>query len=159
MILKYKKGQEEIAGFALIIILVAVILLVFLGFSLRTTTEEIQSHEAESFVQSFLKYTSDCELKYDNNYLQVKDIINSCSKEEECLDGRSSCEVLNIISKEIIEESWQIEKGSFVKGYILDINSRDKNILNLKNGNMTNNYKSSIQSLPEDIEITFKVFN
>jgi hypothetical protein len=156
---KSKRSQEEIAGFAIIIVLVAVILIIFLGFSLRKTSKEIQSNEADSFVQSFLQYTTDCSLIYETDYLAIKDLIVACSKEEKCFDERNSCEVLNSTTKNIIKESWQIEEGSFVKGYSLEIKSGEKSILNINEGNSTNNYKGSIQTLPDYIDIEFKVYN
>ena len=75
MEIKRKKAQEEMVGFALIIILVAVILLIFLGFSLRDQEKEtIESYEVESFIQSFLQYTSDCRDNLEFSYFTF--IIN-----------------------------------------------------------------------------------
>ncbi|MBU4116158.1 MAG: hypothetical protein KKG94_00235, partial [Nanoarchaeota archaeon] len=72
-----KRSQEEIVGFALIIIIVAVILLIFLGFYLRAPQKEIiESYEIESFIQSFLQYTSDCESNLE--FLPVKNLIFAC---------------------------------------------------------------------------------
>ena len=57
-----KKGQEEMVGFALILILVAIIVLVFIGFSIRSPEKEsVESYEVESFLQSMLQYTTECE--------------------------------------------------------------------------------------------------
>ncbi|MBI2057207.1 hypothetical protein HYT91_03060 [Candidatus Pacearchaeota archaeon] len=62
MLNKNKIGQEEMVGFALIIILVSVILLVFLAFSLnKPKTEATESYEVNSFLQSSLQYTSSCQ--------------------------------------------------------------------------------------------------
>ena len=56
------KGQEEMVGFALIVIIVAIILLVIIGLSLGTrgNREAVQSYEAESFLSAALQYTSNC---------------------------------------------------------------------------------------------------
>jgi len=153
------RGQEEIAGFAIIIIVVAVILVVFLSFSLRKPSQDIQSYQADSFVQSFLAYTTECSKTYETDYLSIRQLIEACSNNEICLDERDSCEVLNLTSQNIIKESWNIQEGSFIKGYNLDITYSGKTILSLKEGNMTNNYKSSIQSLPDRIDIKFRVYN
>ena len=89
-----KKGQEEMVGFALIIIIVAVILLVFLGISYRTSkTVEINSYEVEGFIQSFLQTTSSCEGARE--FLSVKDLIFSCHDVEDCLDGTPACDSLD----------------------------------------------------------------
>ena len=117
-----KKAQEEMVGFALIIIIVAVILLIFLGFALRGQEKEtVESYEVESFIQSFLHYTSDCR---DNlEFLSVQKLISGCSNNVRCLDGRSTCEVLEPILKGIVEESWSTGADKPIKGYELRINS------------------------------------
>jgi len=60
--MKYnKKAQEEMVGFALIIIVVAVILLVFLSIGLRKDgREDVESYEVASFIQSLLQYHTSC---------------------------------------------------------------------------------------------------
>ena len=65
-----KRAQEEMVGFALIVIIVSVILVIFLGFSLRDQGKEnVESYEVESFIQSFLQYTSECRDNF--NFLSV----------------------------------------------------------------------------------------
>jgi len=67
-----KKGQEEMIGFALIIIIVAVILLVFLAVSLKNSNKEtLGVNEVDSFIQSFLSYTTDCK-ENSNNIILYK---------------------------------------------------------------------------------------
>ena len=152
-----KRAQEEMVGFALIIILVAVILLVFLGFSLRNQDRDaVESYEVESFIQSFLHYTSDCR---DNlEFLSVQKLISGCSNDVRCLDERSTCEVLEPILEGIVEESWKIGADRPVKGYELKINSFENEILKINKGNITSNSKGSVQFLPNDIEILFTAY-
>ena len=156
--MKGKKAQEEMLGFALIMIIVAVILLVFLGFSLKSPQKDmVESYEVESFIQAFLQYTSDCEKTYQPNYLSVQKLILECDKGEACLDGRDACEALNSTLKEIVEASWKIEDRP-VKAYELTINSDTEEILSFKQGNITRNYKGSVQILPNSIEILFTAY-
>ena len=154
---KSKKEQEEMVWFALIIIVVAVILLIFLGFALRGQEKEtVESYEVESFIQSFLHYTSDCR---DNlEFLSVQKLISGCSNNVKCLDGRLTCEVLEPILKGIVEESWLTGEERPVKGYELKINSAGGDILELKEGNITVNSKGSVQFLPNNIEIFFTAY-
>ena len=114
-----KKAQEEMIGFALIIIVVAVIILVFIGFSLKSPQKEaVESYEINSFIQSFLQQTSDCR---DNlEYLSIQKLIFDCNDGEICLDGRNTCEVLDSTLRGITEESWKIEESP-IKGYNLEI--------------------------------------
>jgi hypothetical protein len=145
--LKGKRAQEEMIGFALIIILVAIILLVFLGISLRSPQKEnVESYEVKSFVQAFLQYTTDCRDSNDLGYFSVKDLIFSCNRNEKCLDERNTCEVLNFTLTGITKESWKVEGNRPVKGYELKILKDETEItLMIKKGNVTDNYKSSVQ--------------
>ena len=149
-----KRAQEEMVGFVLIIVLVAVILLVFLGFALKNHGKNsVKSYEVESFIQSSLYYTSDCR---DNlEFFSVQKLISECNNNERCLDGRSTCGVLKPILKGIAEESWKIGAERPIKGYEFEINSTKKEILNIKEGNITVNSKGSEQFLPNDIKVSF----
>jgi len=144
--MKRKSGQEEMVGFALIIIIVAVIFLVFLGFSLRGSQKvDIESFEVKSFLQAFLQYTTDCR-DSGLEYLSIRDLIFSCNKNDICLDDRNTCDVLNSTLTEIIEESWNTDGDSPIKGYGLDITRNGiEEILGIEKGNFTNNYRSSMQ--------------
>lgn len=155
------KAQEEMVGFALIIIIVAIVILVFLGFSLRSGQKEtVESYEVESFIQSFLQYTSECRNEIEN--IQIRDMVFSCDKNENCAGGRNSCEVLKEELSGIINQSWQVGEERPVKGYELAIfNDKNRTILNLQGGNATENSKGGIQEFFRGgtlIDIKFKAF-
>ena len=155
-----KKAQEEMVGFALIITIVAVILLVLLGLSLRSPQqEEVESYEVDSFIQAFLQYTSDCR---DNlEYLSIQRLIFDCNMGGVCLDGRGSCEVLNSTLKGIVERGWEVGIDRPVVGYELKILSLGTEVLLLKEGNVTRNYKGSRQSLVkrgDKVEVFFTAY-
>ena len=58
--IKKNKGQEEMVGFAIILVIVAIIFIVLLAFYLRgSQAERIKSPEANSFLQAVLQYTTD----------------------------------------------------------------------------------------------------
>ncbi len=159
-----KKGQEEMVGFILIIVIVAVILLIFLGFALRNSKDtEIKSYEVQGFLQSVLQYTSDCEDAL--GFLSIQDLIFSCDRGGECSDG-SACEVLNSTLKEISEESWNVREGSYIKGYEFKIVPEDAEIGTgifwLEQGNVTKNYRGASQDFRkrgQDYEVLFKLYN
>ena len=141
-----KKAQEEMVGFALIIVIVAIILLVLLSISLRKPQqEEVESYEVDSFIQAFLQYTSNC--RDDLEYLDVQELIFDCNDGRMCVDERDTCEVLSSTMEEIIEESWKVGVDRPVLGYELKILSESTEILSLSEGNKTQNYKGSMQSL------------
>jgi len=153
------KAQEEILGFALIIIIVSVILLVFLGISIRKPVKEtIESYEVESFIQSFLQYTTDC--KDNLGHRSVQQLIFDCYEHKKCSDEREACEVLKSDLNEIVTKSWKLENRP-VTGYLLEISANDETIITLNNGNNTKNYKGGIQDFSKSgnlIEISFKAF-
>ena len=160
MKIRNKYGQEEMVGFGLIIIIVSVILLIFLGFALRSPQKEpVESYEVNSFIQGFLQYTSDCR---DNlEYLSIQKLIFGCNDDEMCLDGRSACDVLNSTLTGIAEEGWKIEGDRPIKGYELKIDSNKAEILLIKKGNITGNYKGSMQDFSRSgnsVEIFFTAY-
>lgn len=148
MVRKNKRAQEEMVGFALIIIIVAVIMLVFLNLSLKSPAKQaVESYEVDSFIQAFLQYDTDCEEKetYETNYLSVQELIFSCNDKEKCLDERDTCGVLESTLQEIIGESWKIGADYPVKGYVMNITAGGEEIISFEEGNITKNYKGSSQ--------------
>jgi hypothetical protein len=151
-----RRGQEEMVGFALIIIVVAVILLAFIGFSLRTGEKEpIESYEVDSFLQAMLQYTTNCTDTLQA--LSVQRLIAHCQRQESCLDGRNACQVLDAEAKGILEKSWPSGDGRPVKGYEMNITAGGKNIFYARQGNATLNSKGSAQYL-QDASIVFKAY-
>ncbi|MEJ2267687.1 MAG: hypothetical protein P8X70_01275 [Nanoarchaeota archaeon] len=152
-----EKGQEEMVGFALIMIIVAIILLIFLSFSLgKSDNEPVESYEVESFIQAFLQYTTDCR---DNlEYVSIQKLIFDCEDGRECLDGRPACKVLNSTLKNILDESWATGEKSPVKGYKLEILSQKEPVIIIKKGNETKNSKGGLEILPQDIDIYFTAY-
>jgi hypothetical protein len=155
-----KRGQEEIVGFVLIIILVSVILLIFLSFSLRNSKGvEIESYEVEGFIQAFLQHTSDCEDAL--GFLSMQQLIFSCDSNEMCLDERNTCAVMESTLKEICKASWNAEGDSPIKGYNLRIVSDDTELFLLQEGNITQNYKGAAQDFVKrgrDYGVSFQIY-
>ena len=153
-----KLGQEEMIGFALIMILVAVILLIFVGFSLKNPQKEtIESYEVESFIQAFLSYTTNCVDGYEPRYYSVGKLITACKNGKRCLDEKDTCEVLDFTLNEIIEKSWQVGENLPVKGYELKILSDNNEIMFIQKGNSTGNSKGAVQYF-KDVEIFFTAY-
>ena len=153
---KSKFGQEEMVGFAVIIIIVSVILLVLLGFMLRMpSSEAVNNYEVESFIQASLQYTTTCENQIE--FLSIEDLIVSCEEGGTCLDERNSCDILNESLKGIIENAWNVKNGSSVQGYKLKIMVDGEEKLVLKKGNETRNYKGAFQDFAKGSD-NYEVF-
>ena len=176
-----KRAQEEIVGFALIIIIVSIVIVSFLAFSLSKPQKDmVESYEVQSFIQSVLQYTTDCEeTYYDLEYFSVQDLIFECLEENTCNNEIDSCVVLNTTLQEILDVSWDVGADFPTKGYELKINAMeesdtsggntdsvfaetsDSEIIFLSKGNSTNQYKGSSQDFVksgDSIEISFKAY-
>lgn len=155
-----KKGQEEMVGFILIIIVVSVILVFILGAALKPSNQTTQSYEAESFISAVLPYTTTC--KTDINWLSVNDLLFDCVNNISCLDNQSACNVLNLTMDRILNKSWSVGPQNQYKGYEFSITSNGKGIYYLKEGNITGSNKGYDQSFVRDgdaIDVTFKVYS
>lgn len=131
-----KRGQEEMIGFVLIVVLVAIIALVFLAISVRRPSGVVESKEIENFLYSSLRYTTSCQPN-DYQFYDFKDLIGACSKNKACEDGKDSCDVLEEISLKLIENSFPVEKGSKYKYYNFKIYTENGNLLILEKGDQT----------------------
>jgi len=157
--IKGKFGQEEIVGFALIVIIVTIILVFFLIFSLSDKTE-VESYETSSFLQASLQYTSDCVVNNFEN-LSVQKLIVACYYGEQCGNGRKACLILNSTLKGMLNQVWQVGSKFPEKGYKLEIVSGEEKILSIQKGNITGSYKGTQQMLPEgrvSINVLFRTY-
>ena len=154
-----KRGQEEMVGFGLIVGIVAVILLFVLVFYLRSDSEEIESYEINSFIDSFLQYTTDCEFRGEN--LEIKDLILECEGDWICADGRGACSVLNYTLKEVIESSWRVGNATPIKKYELNIKINDEDLIFLEKGDFTRRFKGGyigFDRRSSSVRIFFRVY-
>lgn len=161
MSISNKRGQEEMVGFALIIIIVSIIILVFLGFFLgNQKNQSIESFEAESFVISSLQCSTECRDYY--GYLSVKDLIFMCNSDLECKDGENSCSILNSTLNGILNQGWKVGGGSPIQGYELSITSNTGEVLPvIFKGNRTSNSEGTLQPFSKSgasVDILFNVF-
>lgn len=131
-----KKGQEEMVGFVLIIVLVSIIVLIFLAISMRKPVEMQKNKEIENFLYSSLLYTSDC---YESPEIidNLKGLIKACSDNKQCMDEREACAVLEETVKEVIGNSWVIGENSVEKAYVFRVYDEKNDILYLTEGEET----------------------
>lgn len=146
--LENKKAQQEIVGFALIIILVAVILLVLLSLYFGNKKEnKIESYGVKNFIDAAFEHTVNC--GYEPTPLRK--LVYSCYDESFCVDGTSSCDMLKTTLEGLLNASWNIGEQSSIKGYTLKIiptESTGEAILEISKGNSTNLIKGESQDYP-----------
>jgi hypothetical protein len=154
-----KRAQDEMVGFALILIMVAVIFIVIISVWIRKPQEKTVNYEANSFIQSLLQYTTSCEEDYGN--LTVQDLLAKCKEGNPCyyndqMNQQSDpCKILNNTIREIVKASWQTGVNSSIKGYSFNINisedgTNEEQFINIKEGVVTNNYRGGEQDLPPE---------
>src|SRR6056297_1854687 len=152
-----KKAQEEMIGFAVIIILVAVVALVLFYFSMNSGEDYVENYKGDSFVQSILDYTTSCQ-KYRGEYLDIEGLAYSCARNETCVKGDNSCDVLEFTLNDLINQTWPAGEKWPTKRYEFyiisepqeDSDEDKKRLYSFVKGNKENTttMKGSNQNLP-----------
>lgn len=168
LVVNPKRGQEEMVGFALILIIVAIIFIVVISIYIRKTQEPIEDSEAKSFIQSVLQYTTTCEESNLEN-LSVQELIFQCQEKDPCEYGNyggDSCRILNETLKNLIKESWEVNQNTAIKGYFFAVNISDgideEQLIVMTKGVVTNNYRGSLQDFAKSgtyVKIFLKIYS
>ena len=122
--IKDKKAQEEMVGFVLIVVLVAIIAVIFLGITLRKPSNKIgqESERLSSFLSAVSEFTTECEIP-ETNFKTIGQLVDKCSKGAVCFNERSACDILETDLKAIMASAYVVGQGSFVYSYNLSISS------------------------------------
>jgi len=120
-----KKGQEELVGFVLVVVIVAIAGLILMGLFLRIEDgrKETKSADIAQFLDSAFLVTTKCHLSSPLFPSNIGELALACSsdKNELCLEGTNVCSVLNISLQDIIKSSWMVSENSVIKGYDFQI--------------------------------------
>lgn len=125
--IKNRQGQNEIVGFAVIIVIVSIIGLIFLSFSIgRGDETKKTSAEISDFLQSSMYHTTNCTTSYIPDYKNIQDLIKSCYRNENCINlDKMACAVLKEDFSKIVKESFQVSEIAKNKAYKLSIYYED----------------------------------
>jgi len=150
MVKKAKRGQEEIVGFVLIVVIVAVLAVILLGFSVRKNSSDLEkgNKEIRQFLESSMEFTTNCTIGAINNYGNIGDLIKGCNggESKSCSNSDEKvCKVLNKTMIGMIDTSWPVGEKYAYKGYIfesayfadLESKASGKGLLNITKGNCT----------------------
>ncbi len=151
-----RKGQDEIVGFVAVVVVVALALVFFIGFSLRNTPDEsTESQEIKQFLESSAAFTSNCELGLRDKYANLEQLIENCHKAQtRCLDGRPVCQVYDTTMRSLLEKSWSVGSEKAVKGYILNVTyeaTQTEKVISLVNGSCTGNFRAEERLSPDSL--------
>lgn len=138
-----RRGQEEITGFVLVVVLVAVILVVFLGITLRGDKSNSQeSLDVSQFLDAMMEYTTSCALQYEPAYSELDELFRECysNPDKKCTSGNGVCDEARNVTSEILDASWPTGKDRPIKGLVFmsnyEINnSVIANVLKIEKGN------------------------
>lgn len=138
-----KKGQEEIVGFVVIIVLVAVVFLVILGLYMnkRAPVTQKESRDVEQFLTSAMEYTSECKIWQSEHYFSLGELFRECHDQTICDSGEDSCSMLKRTLEAVIGANWPYGDERPVKGYIFNstylYDSNSEEVLFMDAGNCT----------------------
>lgn len=133
------KGQHEMMGFILIVVLVVIALMVFLVIYIRTGEDAgDNSLEVQNLIDAVLEQKTECAIVYEPDYDNVEDLVKSCYNNKRCSNiGKMSCDYLNETLKDIMVAV--VESDAKISAYEVDIAFQNEeeydDLLNFQNGN------------------------
>lgn len=155
-----RKGQEEMVGFALVVIIVAVVGLLLLGLAIRSGDKNTNNdnYEIRQFLDSAMYVSSNCALRSNLDYASLSDLVRECYKNpaKECLSSKENvCLALNNSLNGVIKSGLKIGADRPNKGFIMNIsfeqkNEESKSFLEIKDGICAGDYTAGEYLIPED---------
>ena len=134
------RGQQEMVGFILIVVLVVIGLMVFLILSVRNSPEPVNSLAVENMLASIMQHTTECAVVFEPQFDSFEDLFKSCYEGDDCSNlGLSACEYLNESLRDVMGAL--IESEATVESYQVDFFVREvsgqEGILRIVEGNCT----------------------
>jgi hypothetical protein len=106
------RGQQEIVGFVLIVVLVVVGLMVFLVISMRGGGEDLESVRVSNILDVLMRTTTECAIVYEPDYDTFEDLFKSCYGGKICSNlGRDACDYLNESLADVVDGMMMTESG------------------------------------------------
>jgi len=106
------RGQQEIVGFVLIVVLVVVGLMVFLVISMRGGDDALESVKVSNILDIVMRTTSECAIVYEPDYDTFEDLFKSCYGGKICSNlGREACDYLNESLAGVVDGMMMTESG------------------------------------------------
>lgn len=160
---KLKKGQQEIMGFIIIVVMVVIIGVILLGIYLRKD-KPIEKTDAEisNFLSASLRYTTECTRGTEESYQNLGDLVKACYSRRtlNCLSGLDACQETSRVYGQLINSLWpaganrpvRASKMSFFYVQNLSEEGRTSFLESVSQGNRTGCYsiKSGVTLLSAD---------
>ncbi len=165
-----RKGQEEMVGFVLIVVLLVIVAVIFLGIRLRNPEPtQKESEIVYQFLESTMEQTTNCKTSETGKFLALDTLVRDChSNNALCTSGEDSCVVVDEMFEEILNSTWQVGENYPYKGYSLQGvynfnssgNAGSENVFNISRGVCANSFAGSSYLIPEfpgSITVTLKL--
>lgn len=141
-----KKGQQEMVGFVLIVVLVMVGLMIFLVISLRQDKVTENDVEVKNLLSAMMKYTTECAVVAEPQYDTLEGLFKSCYSTKRCKNlNKGSCDYLNETLKDVVEA--MLASEATINAYQIDFLSKDdegeQGIMRILEGNCTGEVASA----------------
>lgn len=151
-----KRAQEEIVGFVVVVVLLAIIGVILLGVMLRAPPPvQKESQDIHQFIEAAYDYTTTCALKSENSLASLSEVLRACYKGEHCTNGLSACSALNRTLADILSTSWPTGPNRPLLGYSFNITYTTNvtkvaptPLISLSTGNCSLKTKSAQQITP-----------
>ena len=150
MKLESRRGQQEMVGFVLIVVLVMVGLMVFLIISVRNSPEPVNSLAIENMLDSIMKHTTECAIVFEPQFDNFEDLFKSCYEGDDCSNlDMSACDYLNESLRDVVGDLMDSE--ATVGAYQVDFFVRDgegqQGLLRIVEGNCTGSSLAAQRSI------------
>lgn len=137
-------------GFALIVVVVVVGLMVFLIMSVNNTPESENSFEADRLLSSIMRQTTDCAISFEPKFDNFEDLFKSCYDNDQCSNlDQAACEYLNESLLGVVTDL--LKSDAAVSAYQVDFLQRDdggeQGVLRIFEGNCTGRVSSAQRDL------------
>ena len=141
-----KRGQQEMVGFILIVILVMIGLMVFLVISVRDPAVSDNDVVVLDMLGAIMRHTTECATVYEPAYDDFEDLFASCYVGDQCTNlGKSACDYLNKSLKEVVDD--MIASDASINSYSIDLYDKDDDvivgIMRISEGNCTGSTRSA----------------
>jgi len=154
-----RRGQEEAVGFVAIIVIVALVVVFFIGISIRNAAPEALGFvTVKQFLQSSSAFTTDCDLGLRNKYASLDQLVQGCSRNPQarCLNGELVCGVYNATMQNILSSAWQPVAQGNVKGYVLNVSyerqTGSEQVISFMNGSCEGNFMAEETLSPDTFD-------
>jgi hypothetical protein len=144
---KSKRGQEEIMGFIVIVVLIVVIGMIFIFMIKPRAKQAEQSMQVENLLSSIRHANSECDK-------EMQDVMIMCRNDETC-GNEKACDYLKSELKLMIDKA--IEKAGM--GSVIGYNLSIKGIsISINYGNSTSNFIAAISPIRQDIDAELRFY-